>query len=160
MVSRSQETTIVDIFERTNLYWGFAHKQRNCPKKVRDCILNKNAWKKWSVIARKKSEKDQPYILSNWRDLHVRSGCVCWDQKIAIPNVLREAFIGTRGMICMDTHCWWTYTNRELIIRSTQCKLCMPVDENSYPWGHLFREQMRERLPEQQQSWKGNGTGH
>ena len=46
-----------------------------------------------------------PYIHSYWRNIHVRSGCVCIDEKVAIPNVFREALIddirsshpGTRG---------------------------------------------------------------
>ena len=32
------------------------------------------------------------YIRSYWRNLHVRSGCVCIDKKIAIPNVFGKRF--------------------------------------------------------------------
>ena len=47
------------------------------------------------------------YIYSYWKALHVRSGCVCINEKVAIPNVLREAMVddihsshpGTWGMI-------------------------------------------------------------
>ena len=90
-------------------------------KEVRDCILTNN----------ERSLKDlNTYIHSYWRDLHVRSGCVCIDEKVAIPNVLREAMIddihssppGTWGMICMATHCWWPYMHRELIVQATECK--------------------------------------
>ena len=87
-------------------------------KEVRDCILRNNE-------SRLKALK--PYIHSFWRDLHVRSGCVCIDEKVAIPNVLREAMTddihsshpGTLGMICMATHCWWPYMHRELIVKAT-----------------------------------------
>ena len=73
-------------------------------KQIRDCILTNNE-------SRLKALK--PYIHSYWRDLYVRSGCVCIDEKVAIPNVLREALIddfhashpGTWGMICMAKHC-------------------------------------------------------
>ena len=76
-----------------------------------------------------------PLILA---DLHVRSGCVCMDEKIAIPNVLREALVedlhgshpGTWGMICIANHCWWPNMNRELIVRSTERKSCTAVGIN------------------------------
>ena len=75
-------------------------------KEVRDCILTNNESRLKAI---------NPYIHSYWRDLHVRFGCVCIDERVAIPNVLREALIddihsshpGTWGMICMATHCWW-----------------------------------------------------
>ena len=51
-------------------------------KEVRDCILTNNEIRLKAL---------NPYIHSYWRDLHVRSGCVCIDEKVAIPNVLREA---------------------------------------------------------------------
>ena len=74
-------------------------------KEVRECILTNNENRLKSL---------NPYIHSYWRDLHVRSGCVCIDERVAIPNVLREALIddihsshpGTWGMICMATHSW------------------------------------------------------
>ena len=73
-------------------------------KEVRDCILTNKEIRLKALNA---------YIHSYWRDLHVRSGCVSVDEKIATPNILREALIddihashpGTWGMICMATHC-------------------------------------------------------
>ena len=79
-----------------------------------------------------------PYIHSYSRDLHVLSGCVCVDEKVAIPNVFREALIddirishpGTWGMICMATYCWWPYMNRELIVKATECAHCTVIGKN------------------------------
>ena len=90
-------------------------------KEVRHCILTNNESRLKAL---------NPYIHSYWRDLHVRSGCVCIDEKVAIPNVLREALTddihasrpSTWGMICMATHCWWPYMHRELIVKATECK--------------------------------------
>ena len=70
-------------------------------KEVRNCILTNNESRLQEV---------NPYIHSFWRDLHVLSGCLCVDEKVPFPNVLREALIddvhashrGTWGMICMD----------------------------------------------------------
>ena len=96
-------------------------------KEVRDCILTNNESRLKAI---------NPYIHS-W-DLHVRSGCVCVDERVAIPNVLREALIddihsshpGTWGMICMATHCWWPYMHRILIVKSTECKPCTVIGKN------------------------------
>ena len=68
----------------------------------------------------------------------MRSGCVCIDERVAIPNVLREALIGdihsshpgTWGMICMAIHCWWPYMHRELIVKATECKPCTAIGKN------------------------------
>ena len=96
---------------------------------VRDCILTNNESRPKAL---------NPYIHSYWRDLHLRPGCVCIDEKVAIPNVLREAMTddiqsshqGTWGMICMATHCWWPYMHRELIVKATDCKPCTVIDKN------------------------------
>ena len=80
----------------------------------------------------------EPYIHSHWRDFHGWSEFLCIDEKVAIPNVLREALIediysnppGTWGMICMATHCWWPYMHRELIVKATECKLCTVIGKN------------------------------
>ena len=98
-------------------------------KEVRDCILTNNESRLKAL---------NPYIHSYWRDLHVRSGCVCIDEKVAILNVLREPLIddihashpGTWGMICMATHCWWPYIHRELIVKATECKPCTVIRKN------------------------------
>ena len=100
-------------------------------KDVRDCIFTNNESRPKAL---------NPYIHSYWRDLHVRSGSVCVDEKVAIPNVLREALIddihashpGTLGLICMATHWWWPYMNWELVAKAaTECKLCTMIDEDT-----------------------------
>ena len=98
-------------------------------REVRDCIVKNNESRLKAL---------NPYKHSYWRDLHVRSGCVCIDERVEIPNVLREALIddihsshlGTWGMICMATHCWWPYMNRELIVKATECKPCTVIGKN------------------------------
>ena len=68
----------------------------------------------------------------------MRSGCACIDEKVAIPNVLREVLLedihashpGTWGMICVATHCWWPYINREIIVKATECKPCTAIGKN------------------------------
>ena len=72
-------------------------------KKVRDCILTNNESRLKAL---------NTYNQSYWKNLHIHSGCVCIDDKVAIPKVLRETLIddilachtGTCGMIFMDTY--------------------------------------------------------
>ena len=98
-------------------------------KEVRDCILKDNK-ARWKALS--------PYTHSYWRDLQMHSGCVCIDEKVAKPNVLREALLddihasnpGTWGMVCMATHCWWPYLNREIIVKETECKPCTAIGKN------------------------------
>ena len=98
-------------------------------KEVRDCTLTNNE---------SRLKASNPYIQLYWKDLHVRSGCVCIDEKVAIPNVLREAMIAdihsshpdTWGMICMGTHCWWPYMHLQLIAKPTECKPCTAIGKN------------------------------
>ena len=90
-------------------------------KEVRDCILN-NKESRLKTL--------NPYINSYWKDLHLKLGYVCFDEKMAIPNVLREALLddihashpGSWGMICMATHCLLPYINSEIIVKATECK--------------------------------------
>ena len=101
-------------------------------KEVRDCSLTNNE---------KRLKALNPYIHSYWRVLLARSGCVCIDEKVAIPNVLREAMTddihsshpGTWGMICMATHCLWPYMHRKLIGEATECKPCTVIGKNLKP---------------------------
>ena len=51
------------------------------PKQVRDCILKNNETHLKEL---------NPSIHSYFGDLHVRSGCVCIDDKIAVPKFLSE----------------------------------------------------------------------
>ena len=75
---------------------------------------------------------------SYWHDLHVNGGCVYMDEKVAIPNALREALIedlqvsltGSWGMVCMAQHRWWPYMVRELLFRSIECKSCTAIGQN------------------------------
>ena len=98
-------------------------------KEVRDCII-------WSDEARLKTLN--PYLHSYWRDLHVSSGCVCMDEKVAIPNALKDALLedlhashpGSWGMVCMAQHCWWPYMNRDPLVKATECKHCTAIGKN------------------------------
>ena len=86
-------------------------------KEVRDCI-NRSDEEQLKAL--------NPNFHSYWRDLQVSSGCVCLDEKVAIPNALKDALIedlhashpGSWGMVCMAQHCWWPYINRDLLVKT------------------------------------------
>ena len=57
------------------------------------------------------------------------------DEKVAIPNALKDALIedlhaghpGSWEMVCMAQHCWWPYMNRDLLVRAIECKPCTGI---------------------------------
>ena len=52
-------------------------------KEVPDCILQNDP---------QRCKEVKPYMFSYWRDLHVRSSCVCIDERVAIPHSIQDAF--------------------------------------------------------------------
>ena len=98
-------------------------------KEVRDCIIRGDEERLKAL---------NPYLHNYWRDLHVKSGCVCTDEKAAIPNALKDALIedlhtshpGSWGMVCMTRHCWWPYMNRDLLVKAIECKSCTTIGKN------------------------------
>ena len=72
-------------------------------KEIKDCVLTKNE---------DRCKQISPYIHSFWKDSHVKNGCVCIDDRIAIPNSIKDAYVeaihathtGSWGMTDMTTH--------------------------------------------------------
>ena len=95
-------------------------------KEVRDCIIRSDEERLKAL---------NPYLHSYWRDLHVSSGCVCMDEKVAIPNALKDALVedlhashpGSLVMVSMAQHCWWPYMNRDLLVKAIECKSCTTI---------------------------------
>ena len=53
-------------------------------KEIRDCVLTENE---------DRCRQISPYIHSFWKDLHVKIGCVCLDDRIAISNSIKDAYV-------------------------------------------------------------------
>ena len=74
-------------------------------KEIRDCVLTDNE---------DRCRQISTYIHSFWKDLHVNNGCVCIDDRIAIPKSIKDAYVEeihathTRslGMTDMATPAW------------------------------------------------------
>ena len=98
-------------------------------KEIRDCILAKNE---------DRCKQMSPYIHSFWKDLHVKNGCVCIDDRIALPHAIKDAYVeaihethpGTWGMTDMATHAWWPYMYRDIITKTAKCNPCVKIGQN------------------------------
>ena len=70
-------------------------------KEIRDCVIQDDE---------ARCKEVSPYIHSFWKDLHVKSVCLCVDERVAIPNSIREAVLesihmthpGSWGMISLS----------------------------------------------------------
>ena len=99
-------------------------------KEVRDCVLQNNP--QWC-------KEVNPYLFSYWRDLHVRSGCVCVDERVAIPHSIQDAFLeslhlthpGSWGMITLGQYAFWPYMHRENLNKAATCKPCTDIDADT-----------------------------
>ena len=98
-------------------------------KEVRDCIFTENE---------DCCKQISPYIHSFWKDLHVKNGCVCIDDRIALPHAIKDAYVeaihaihpGTWGMTDMATHAWWPYMHRDIITKTAKCNPCVKIGKN------------------------------
>ena len=80
----------------------------------------------------------EPYLFFYWRDLHVRSGCVCVHERVAIPHSIQDAVLeslhltqpGSWGMIILGQYAFWPYMNREILNKAAQCKPFTDIGKN------------------------------
>ena len=101
-------------------------------KEVRNCILQNDP---------QRCKEVNPYMFPYWRDLHVRSGCVCIDEPVAIPHSIQDAVLeslhltrpGSWGMITLGQYAIWPYKHREILDKAAQCKPCTDIRKNLKP---------------------------
>ena len=89
----------------------------------------------------------EPLPLLILEDLHVRSGCVCVDDRVAIPHSIQEALLeslhltqpGSWGMITLGQYAFWPYMHREILNKAAQCKHCTDIGKDFEPkWKPLL----------------------
>ena len=98
-------------------------------KEIRDRILTENE---------DRCKQISPYIHTFWKDMHVKNGCVCSDNMIAIPHSIKEAYVeaihathpGSCGMTDMATHAWWPYMDRDIISETAKRNPCVKIGKN------------------------------
>ena len=106
------ETNLTQLF--TKSFPALLTSKDAVLKEVRDCILQNEA---------QRCKEVNPYLLSYWRDLHVRFGCVCVDERVAIPHSIQDAVLeylhltqpGNWGMITLGQCAFWPYMHREIL---------------------------------------------
>ena len=98
-------------------------------KEIRDCISTENE---------DHCKQISPYVHPFWRDLHVTNGCVCVDDRIALPHAIKDAYVeainathpGTWGMTDMATHAWRPYMHRDIAAKTAKCNPCVKICKN------------------------------
>ena len=98
-------------------------------KEIRDCILTENE---------DRFKQISPYIHSFWKELLVKNGCVCVDDRIAVPQAIKDAYVeaihathpGTWGMTDMATHLWWPYKHRDIVTKTAKCNPCTKIGKH------------------------------
>ena len=101
-------------------------------KEIRDCILQE---------AEARCKEVSIYIHSFWKDLHVKSGCLCVDERVEIPNSIKDAVLesnhmthpGSWGMISLSQYAWWPYIHREILAKTSDCVPCRDIGTNLKP---------------------------
>ena len=101
-------------------------------KEVRDCIMQNDP---------QRCKEVNPYFFSYWRELHVRSGCVCVDERVATPHSIQDAVLeslhlthpGSWGMITLRQYAFWPYMHREILNKAAQSKPCTDIGKNLKP---------------------------
>ena len=101
-------------------------------KEIKDCVLQDDEARCKEVSS---------YIHSFWKYFHVRSGCLCVDERVAIPNSIKEAVVellhmthpGSWGMISLSQYAWWPYMHREILAKASDCVPCTDIGKNLKP---------------------------
>ena len=101
-------------------------------KEVRDCVLRDDA---------ERLQEISPYLHSYWRDLSVKNGCVCLDERIAIPKAIKDAVLedihsthpGSFAMLSLAQNIWWPYIHRDILAKASECKACTEIGKNLKP---------------------------
>ena len=100
-------------------------------KEIRDCVIQDDE-------ARCKDKEVSPDVHSFWKDLRVKSGSLCVDQRVAIPNSIKEAVLESMhmthpsswGMISLSQYAWRPYMHREILAKTSDCVTCTDIGKN------------------------------
>ena len=101
-------------------------------KEIQDCVIQDDE---------ARCKEVNPYIHTLWKDLHVKFGYLCVDQRVAIPNSIKEAVLesihmthpGSWGMISLSQYAWWPYMHREILAKTSDYVPCTDIGKNLKP---------------------------
>ena len=132
------ELSLEEIFENnlnhlfTKSFLAVLTSEDAVLKEIRDCAIQDDEARCKEVSS---------YFHSFWKDLHVKSGCLCVDQRVAIPYSIKEAVLesiqmthpGSWGMISFSQYAWWPYMHRETMAKTSDCVPCTDISKNLKP---------------------------
>ena len=99
-----------------------AIKRRNAIlKEVSDCVLRDDPDRLREI---------SPYFFCYWWDLSVKHGCTCLDERIAIPEAIKDAVLEdihsthpeSFAMLSLAQNVWWPYIHRDMLPKTSECK--------------------------------------
>ena len=101
-------------------------------KEVRDCVIRNDA---------DRLQEISPYLFSFWKNVRetwVKHGCVCLDERIAIPKSIKDAVLedihsthpGSFAMLSLAQNIWWPYIHRDILAKASECKACTDIGKN------------------------------
>ena len=70
--------------------------------------------------------------------MSVEHGCVCLDERIAIPKAIKDAVLedihsthpGSFAMLSLAQNICWPYIHRDILAKAGECKACMKIGKN------------------------------
>ncbi len=104
----------------------------NILQRVKAAVLSRNS---------QNLKTRDPYYFRCFARLHVKSGCLFYDNKLVVPhcfhsvilNRLHEDHSGSAAMLERADGLWWPHLRREIKNRASNCTECAYVGKNSKP---------------------------
>ena len=101
-------------------------------REIRDCIISND-----EESCRKLSNQ----VHAHWKSMRTRNGCIFVDNRVAIPNSIKEAVTdvfhathtGSWGITELADRARWAFFNRDLLNRVRLGKACTEFGKNSNP---------------------------
>ena len=98
-------------------------------KEVMDCVIRDDPDRLREI---------SPYLFSYWRDLSVKHGCMCLDERIAIPKSIKDAVLedihsthpGSFAMLSLAQNICWPCIHRDILAKASECKACTEIGKN------------------------------
>ena len=98
-------------------------------KEVRDCVIRNDP---------DRLQEINPYLFSYGRDLSVKHGCVCLDERKAIAKAIKDVVLedihsthpGSFAMLSLAQNIWWPYIHRDILAKTSECKACTEIGKN------------------------------
>ena len=88
-------------------------------KEARDCVIRKDE---------KRLKDISFYLHSYWRNMSVKHGCLCLDDRKAIPNAIKDALLeyihsahpGSFARLSFSQNAWWPYIHRDILSKASE----------------------------------------